>query len=111
MSYTNEGKNYMLDQFASQVDTAVLYDDNETEIDTITGINWNSASDGEMTAQTTDGEVGRFDVPSNTTVNYIGLRPEGESDYSFSDIPVEDYNNEGIYVLESITVDLNEQVI
>lgn len=122
MPYSNEAKNYMLDQLGTQVlfgslHTGAPASTGANEIPLLTGtpnykrmgLTWNPASTGSKTLSDTP----IFDVPPATTVAYVGLWLKaaagtvGDVYYGYIDVTDEIFAAQGTYQITSGTVDLN----
>ena len=116
MPYSTAGKNVMLNALAAVAVFASLHTSNpgDTGTNEVTGgspayarkaITWNAASGGSID----DSNVPVFDVPSGTTVSYVGLfsAVSGGTFYGSSDVTDEVFAAQGTYTLTDMDLDLN----
>ena len=109
MAYTDDGKNTMLDHLGTQIDYVALLE-NGTEISggnyERQEVNWNSATDGEITASNDP----VFDVPGGTTITGVAFYDSltDGTNYAETTVVEESYTQEGTYTLTSIQLDLNK---
>lgn len=116
MPYTNNAKNAMLDHLASLAVFVSLHsgDPSTTGANEISGgspayarkaITWNSASSGNLDSS----NAPVFDVPSGTTVAWVGFwsASSGGTFYGSSDVTDEVFGAQGTYTLSDADLDLN----
>ena len=110
MSFTNIGKDYMLNQIAGVITHVELWNNTPAlEERKALSLGWESASNGTMFASDSDGEVVVFDVEAGKTVNLIKLTNDtGETVYAESSIDAESFTNAGTYTLTELKLEIND---
>lgn len=116
MGLSNAGKNAMLDELGSLAVFASLHDGapGDTGANEISGgspayarkaIAWGSAASGAMDDSTNGAE---FDVPSGTTVSYVGLWSASTAGtfYGFADVTDEVFASQGTYTVTDADISL-----
>jgi len=116
MPYSTVGKNAMLDYLAGVAVYVSLHtgdpgDDGSNEVSggdpayARQSITWNSASSGSLDSSNTP----EFDVPSSTTVAYVGFwsAESAGTFYGAADVTDEVFAGQGTYTLTDADLDLN----
>jgi hypothetical protein len=114
MSFTETGKNAMLDEIATVAVKMRLLDDSDTEIvdhldaSQDQSLTWGAASGGEV-AITNDPE---FEVKSGVTVASISFRSsDGNTEYARDELDVGDqetFANDGTYTVTAATLTISD---
>jgi|SRR5690625_2492094 len=113
-SYTNSGKDAMLDHLASLVGYVSLHSSSTaSSSNELSGgeysrqsIEFGSASDGEIKSSNEP----EFQVPGGSTVSSVGFwsSETGGTLYGYAEVDAETYANDGLYRVQSASLDLNK---
>lgn len=116
MAINATGKNYMLDQFKTQIGYLSLHTGYPAAaLNEISGGSPAYARKAVTWANATNGEIGAsnqpsFDVPASTTVGAVGYWSAitGGTLYGDFDVTDEAFANQGTYTVLSAAIDLNK---
>ena len=111
MAYEDDAKNVMLDELGTLITYVGLLDDEDSEVSggspayARKAITWDAAASGEMAASNQP----EFDIPTGTTVAKVIFMSaiSGGTKYGEATIVEEIFNNQGILILLTTTLDLN----